>query len=101
MGSPKPKLRQSAPFNPRHGTRNSWNSDAANLHRDRSPQPRLISTDVADRSGSQLSPTHSLDITPSSVKPSYYKHWGIIQIVISVGLWLVLIGSVKLIVALI
>jgi hypothetical protein len=101
MGNRKPKLHQSAPLNPRHGTRHSSNSDAANLYRDRSPKPRLVSNDVADRPGTQLSPTHSLDVTPSSVKPSYYKHWGVIQIGISVGLWLVLIGTVKLIVALI
>ena len=101
MGGPKPKLRQSAPINPRQGTLHSWNSDAANLYRDRSPNPRLISNDVADRLGTQLSPTHSLDVTASSVKPSHYKHWGVIQIGISVGLWLVLIGTVKLIVALI
>jgi hypothetical protein len=90
MGSPKLKLRQSGSFKPQ-GPRD--------LYRDRSPRPRLMT--VGDRSRTERSPTHSLDITRTPVKRSYCKHWGIIQISIAAGLWLVLISSVKLIVSLI
>ena len=93
------KLPRRAPLRTHPGADRSRNSGVTKRYRDRSPQHPFNANDDSGYSGARISSAHSRNITPSFVKPPYYRHWGIIQIGISTALWLALIASVKLVVA--